>query len=325
MTRIFLLALLPFLAACASKQQAPVGEARAPVRIEASPAAPATDSRRLYTVKRGDTLIAIALDHGLDYRELAAWNNIENPDRILVGQQLRLDPPGGAPAAPPPAAEVRPIEGGGAVTARPLGERGAVSPASTSAPSANTERMKREPKGGKLPYSEENLALLRGREAAPPPAQTVQPAPAVQATVTSAPPAAAGPAVVEAAGVEWSWPAAGRVLAGFNESRAGQEVNKGIDIGGKIGDPVLAAAAGRVIYVGVFPKHGNLAVVLHAGGYSSVYAHNSRILVKEGQTVTRGQKIAEMGDTDADQPKLHFEVRQQGKPLDPLKFLPPRS
>ncbi len=319
--RLFLLALSPFfLAACASKQPAPVSEARVPVRIESPGPAATGESERLYTVKRGDTLIAIALEHGLDYRELAAWNNIENPNRIQVGQQLRIDPPGGAPAAAPSVAEVRPVEGGG-VTVRPLDERGAVAPAPAS---ANTERLKREPKGGKLPYSEENLALLRGREAEPPAAAAspARPAPASQPAVSNAPPT--GPATVEAAGLEWSWPATGRILAGFNESRTGQEVNKGIDIAGKIGDPVLAAAAGRVIYVGVFPKHGNLAVLLHAGGYSSVYAHNSRILVKEGQTVTRGQKIAELGDTDADQPKLHFEVRQRGKPVDPLKFLPPR-
>lgn len=329
MARFFLFALLPLLAACASRVPAPVGEVRTPTRVEpAAPTAPAApaDTARIYTVKRGDTLIAIALDHGLDYRELAAWNNIENPSRIQVGQQLRLDPPAGAaPAASAQAAEVRPVAAGGAPVARPLDAGGAVPPAPTSAPSANTERVKREPKGGKLPYSEENLALLRGAPAAPPPVRPVEAAPPVQPAVSSAPPPAGGPAVVEVAGVEWSWPAQGRLLTGFNESRPGQEVNKGIDIGGRVGDPVLAAAAGRVIYVGVFPKHGNLAVLLHAGGYSSVYAHNSRILVKEGQTVTRGQKIAELGDSDADQPKLHFEVRHQGKPVDPLKFLPPRS
>ncbi len=120
------------------------------------------------------------------------------------------------------------------------------------------------------------------------------------------------------------WPANGKLLAGFSEAGSAQEANKGLDIAGRIGDPVLSAAAGKAIYVGTFAKHGNLVVILHANGYSSVYAHNSKILVKEGQAVTRGQKIAELGDSDAEQPKLHFELRQNGKPLDPQKILPAR-
>lgn len=319
--RICLIACALMLAGCASRGPAPVGDGRAPTRIEPVLAdKPAAPEAKTYTIKRGDTLFSIALDHGVDYRELVAWNKIDNPNRIVVGQQLRVTPPPGAAPAPEAATEVRPIAGAGAVVARPL-EDSAPAAAAPPVPSANTERVKREPKGGKLPYSEENLALLRSREGAPVPVA----APAAVQTVTA--PAAekpAGTAVVETGGIEWSWPASGRILANFNESGAGQELNKGIDIAGRIGDPVLAAAAGKVIYVGVFPKHGNLAVVLHGGGYSSVYAHNHRILVKEGQQVTRGQKIAELGNSDADQPKLHFEVRQQGKPVDPLKFLPGR-
>lgn len=128
-----------------------------------------------------------------------------------------------------------------------------------------------------------------------------------------------------ATGIDWGWPAAGRLLANFSDSNAGaQGLNRGIDIAGNVGEPVLAAAPGKVIFVGVYPKHGNLVVLLHAEGYSSVYAHNSRVLVKEGQMVKRGQRIADLGNSDADQPKLHFELRQQGKPLDPLKYLPAR-
>lgn len=313
---------LPFLAACASTPPVPVGDPRPPVQVErapvaaplatATPPAPPVAAGRTYTVKRGDTLIAIALDHGLDHRELAAWNQIEDPNRIRVGQQLRLDPPAGAPVGSAPtqaAAQVRPVVTGETVATRPLGERSAA---------ADTERMKREPKGEKLP--EENQARLKGNE----PERAAQPAPPVQPAASTAPLPAA-PAAITVAGIEWSWPAQGTVLAGFNEGQGGQNVNKGIHIAGKLGDPVLAAAAGRVIYVGVFPRHGNLVVLLHAGGHSSVYAHNSRIVVREGQTVTRGQKIAELGDTDAERPMLHFEVRQQGKPLDPMRFLPPRS
>jgi lipoprotein NlpD len=219
--------------------------------------------------------------------------------------------------------EIRPIQSSAPVMtrsldARPLGA--AVPPAPTSvSPALPTTTpavmssvsgdLKREPKGGKLPYSEENLARLKGPEAAQP----------IPPTGTVAPVAPAAPMEIE-----WGWPSAGKLLSGFTEGGAGQETNKGLDLAGKIGDPVQAAADGKVIYVGSMAKYGNLVIVLHANGHSSVYAHNSKILVKEAQMVTRGQKIAELGDSDADQPKLHFELRQQGKPVDPLKFLPAR-
>jgi len=101
--------------------------------------------------------------------------------------------------------------------------------------------------------------------------------------------------------------------------------SKGVDIEGKIGDPVLAAEAGKVTYAGSGIRgYGNLLIIQHANSLSSVYAHNSRLIAKEGQQVSKGQKIAELGDSDADQAKLHFEIRRQGKPLDPIKLLPPR-
>jgi len=320
---------LPLLAACASRAPAPVGDARTPTRMESAPltAAAAPPAGRQYTVKRGDTLFSIALNHGLDHRELAAWNNIENPGRIQAGQQLRLDPPTHMAAAPAvaPVVEVRPFGDTGAPVSRPLDGQDAPAPdVRDSAAPVGGERLKTAPKGGKLPYSEANLAALKAREAAPVPV-AVPPAPAPAVVPPVQTPAPPSPTTVEiVGGIEWGWPVPGRIMTGFNENRAGQEVNKGIDLDGRVGDPVRAAAAGRVIYVGVFPKHGNLVVLLHSGGYSSVYAHNRRILVKEGQMVTRGQQIAELGDSDAERPKLHFEVRQQGKPLDPLGFLPPR-
>ncbi|MBS3936794.1 MAG: M23 family metallopeptidase, partial [Sulfuritalea sp.] len=184
------------------------------------------------------------------------------------------------------------------------------------APSGNSETLKRAPKGGKLPYSEENLARLRGETPA-----------AVQPAAPAAAPAPAAPAVAleTATGIDWGWPANGRLLASFSGGRAGTEnVNLGIDIDGNMGDPVLAAAPGRVIFVGAYPKHGNLAVLQHDDAYITVYAHLSRILVREGQTVRRGQRIADLGNSEADRPKLHFELRHKGKPLDPLRFLPPR-
>ena len=116
------------------------------------------------------------------------------------------------------------------------------------------------------------------------------------------------------------WPANGKLLGTFSEGG-----NKGIDINGKAGDPVLAAGAGKVVYSGTGLRgYGKLGIVKHNNTYLTAYAHNQNLLVKEGQSVTKGQKIAEMGNTDADQVKLHFEIRRQGKPIDPLKQLPQR-
>jgi len=121
-------------------------------------------------------------------------------------------------------------------------------------------------------------------------------------------------------GAAFIWPASGPLLAGFDEAR-----NKGYDIGGKAGDPVLAAADGRVVYAGAGLRgYGNLVILKHNNTYLTAYAHNQTLLVKEDQTVRKGQKIAEMGSTDADRVKLHFEIRRQGKPVDPARYLPSR-
>jgi lipoprotein NlpD len=118
----------------------------------------------------------------------------------------------------------------------------------------------------------------------------------------------------------WIWPGNGPVINGFDESK-----NKGLDIGGAAGDAVLAAADGRVVYAGAGLRgYGNLIILKHNNTYLTAYAHNQTLLVKEDQAVKKGQKIAEMGNTDADRVKLHFEVRRQGKPVDPVKYLPPK-
>ena len=118
----------------------------------------------------------------------------------------------------------------------------------------------------------------------------------------------------------WIWPASGKVIGQFSEAGS-----KGLDIGGKAGDAVIAAGDGKVVYAGTGLRgYGKLIIVKHNATFLSAYAHNQNLLVKEGQTVSKGQKIAEMGNTDADQVKLHFEVRRQGKPVDPMKYLPPR-
>jgi lipoprotein NlpD len=122
----------------------------------------------------------------------------------------------------------------------------------------------------------------------------------------------------DSASSNWIWPASGKVVGTFSEGGA-----KGIDIAGKAGDPVLAVSDGKVVYSGTGLRgYGKLVIVKHSSTYLTAYAHNQKILVKEGQSVVKGQKIAEMGNTDADQVKLHFEVRKQGRPVDPLKHLP---
>jgi lipoprotein NlpD len=141
---------------------------------------------------------------------------------------------------------------------------------------------------------------------------------------TSAPPTAAAsapaplpaPSAAEEA-ISFQWPARGNLISGFDESK-----NKGLDIGGKVGDPVVAAADGRVVYAGAGLRgYGNLIILKHNNTYLTAYAHNQTLLVKEDQAIKRGQKIAEMGNSDADQVKLHFEIRRQGKPVDPAKYL----
>jgi lipoprotein NlpD len=120
--------------------------------------------------------------------------------------------------------------------------------------------------------------------------------------------------------INWSWPAAGSVFASFEEGKA-----KGLVISGKAGDPVLAAADGRVVYAGSGLRgYGNLVILKHNNTYLTAYAHNQALLVKEDQAVRRGQKIAEMGSSDAERVQLHFEIRKQGKPIDPARLLPPR-
>ncbi|WIM05668.1 MAG: peptidoglycan DD-metalloendopeptidase family protein [Candidatus Nitricoxidivorans perseverans] len=310
------MAALVGMAGCASHAPAPVIERAAPPPT-AIPAVPAAPKAGHYVVKKGDTLYSIALDHGIEYKELAAWNNLDDPNRIGIGQQLRVKPSEGAPVA-----VAKPVAGPGAVEARPLD-------AATVPASVNTETLKREPRGGKLTHSEQALALAHAMEGAPGPARHEppeakplgKPAPTDKPAEKAITPAAATGEDV----VDWAWPIGGKVITQFVEGGPGRESNKGIDIDGKAGDPVQAAASGKVVYAGSGLRgYGNLVIVRHNAAFLSAYAHNSKILVKEGQAVSKGQKIAEVGSSDVDQPRLHFEIRHQGKPVDPLRHLPLR-
>jgi lipoprotein NlpD len=149
----------------------------------------------------------------------------------------------------------------------------------------------------------------------------VQPiGPSAQAAPKPTPPASPPAPAANDSGLSFSWPANGTVIGTFDEVK-----NKGLDIAGQAGDPVLAAADGQVVYAGAGLRgYGNLIILKHNNTFLTAYAHNQSLLVKEDQQVRRGQKIAEMGKTDADRVKLHFEIRRQGKPVDPAKFLPAR-
>jgi lipoprotein NlpD len=344
---LFALAAALAVAGCMTRPPAPVDERAPSVYVPPPPPpvparAPEPPPPQLYTVKRGETLAQIALDHGVDYRELAAWNNIENPNVIRVGQVLALSLPG----------QAGPGAGAGGVVTAPLVSTPSIAPTNdtralmTAPGHGNTPTLKSEPRAMKLPYSEQALAQLGPGSspagASPAPTRAAAPGPtpaAAPAAGTATPPAAApaSPTVATAtpspprtesarvpeiddAKVDWAWPTSGKVIAGFSESAN----LKGIDIGGKAGQPVLASAAGRVVYAGAGLRgYGKMVIIKHNNTYLSAYAHNREIMVKEGQQVSKGQKIGEMGDTDADQVKLHFEIRRLGKPIDPAKFLPP--
>ena len=323
-------ALVVLLASCASRTRAPVEDRtsgpsapRPPaVTAPAAPSASESEARpATYTVKRGDTLYQIALDAGLDYRELAAWNNIENVNLIRVGQLLRLTAPGDSvPAA-------------GGVTTTPLKSVPAVVETRPGTPSAgassaaagarNTDNYKSSPKALKEPYSEQALRDVVRATTVPP--DTV----AMAAPALSAPPKVEAKPEAPRTGtadgndddrLDWVWPAKGKVIGTFSETAN----LKGIDIAGAAGAPVVASAAGTVVYAGTGLRgYGKLIIIKHNKTYLSAYAHNRDILVKEGQPVGKGQKIAEMGNTDATDVKLHFEIRRLGKPMDPARYLPP--
>lgn len=293
--------VLVLIYGCAStRRPAPVSEPAPSMpgpEAKGAPAVAEPDRRpKIYTVKRGDTLFTIALDHGLDYKDLVEWNNIGNPNVIRLGQQLRLE-------APVSAVVSTPLRSAPAVDARPVGG---------APPVAAGDAVKSEPKGVKVPFSDQALAQLSGTQ--------VKPTAPVIAKVDQHPEEKPAASEDDAEKVDWGWPAEGKMLSTFNETTN----LKGIGIAGKLGQPVIASAPGKVLYSGDGIRgYGKLVIVKHNKAYLSVYAHNSNLLVKEGQSVVKGQKIAEMGSTDSDRVKLHFEIRRFGKPVDPLKLLPP--
>jgi lipoprotein NlpD len=276
----FLLGWTVALAGCSSAVKAPVADRSTGSPSTAStPAAkaPETASGPVYhVVQPGETLRGIARQYGVTTEELISLNQLSDPNRIVVGQRLKIREGSATVAGSSSGVQVVPvpIEGG---------------PESVSAAPVVTS-----PKGGRT-----------GAEATP--------APVAPKAEDKAP---------AAASEGWQWPADGPIITRFNGTTV-----KGVDIGGKVGDPVRAALDGTVSYTGEgIEGYGLIVIIQHPNDYVSVYAHNSKVLVKEGQQVKRGEVIAAMGQTgkDVKQPKLHFQIRKAGQAIDPLKLLPPR-
>ena len=309
---------------CALIEQQPVAVTTADGAKAISQSAPAPKASRrrgderpeTYVVQRGDTLYAIALDFGFDYRELAAWNELADPSRILVGQTLRFTPPQ-KDVAP----EVKSLPAASVVSAEPLAQP-ATTIQSVPAEGGSSGKVPRlaEPRATTVPFSDQALA----KASAPVPPVPAKVPPAVTPTAA---PAVATPAPVlpdkqtpeDDEALEWAWPVRGDILYRFGDTGR----LKGIGIAGRMGQPVAAAAAGKVVYSGTGLRgYGRLVIVKHNETYLSVYAHNSVLAVKEGDVVKRGQRIADMGDTDTSRVSLHFEVRRFGRPIDPIGRLP---
>jgi len=273
--------LLTLLAACSSREEPAPVSSLDDIRNYYKKH-PQGEANARYTVQAGDTLYSIAFRAGLDYRQLAELNQIPPPYRIYVGQTLHFVN-----------VKLIPVRGERSKSVDKAPNKALNNDAkSTNGPSSTTAVNKAIAPANQTGY---------GRE------QTVK------ENANSVSDAVASTKVI------WRWPVAGPILASFSNAEHG---NKGLDIGGKPGTPIQAAAAGEVVYAGnALRGYGNLIIIRHNDDYLSAYAHNSKLFVKERDTVVSGQKIAEMGSTDASSTRLHFEIRFRGKSVDPKRYL----
>lgn len=284
---IFLIAFTATMMGCSTRS------VPAPVAILNSQVAVAKDpfSGDTYTVRPGDTLFAIAWYSGNDYQDIAQYNKISKPYAIYPGQKLRLTPP--IMPSPPPKATP-------ALLKPPKVKVDQSSSLSGQTSRTKSEQVVDRPKQQAYGESEQNVN---------------NPKPAVANTTKVA---RAFPKKV----ANWNWPAKGKVIGTFSRAESG---NKGLDIQNKLGSPIVATAAGKVVYAGnALRGYGNLVIIKHSDTFLSAYAHNDAIKVKEREWVKAGQQIATMGNSGTDSVKLHFEVRYRGKSLDPLRYLPKR-
>lgn len=334
------------IAGCVSEQPAPVVDYSMSSSAPSAPAATAAASAS-YRVMRGDTLYAIAFKHGLDYRDLAAWNGIPAPYTIFSGQKLRLSAPAAsarveaAPAVAAKPATPLPEPAPGAAVTAGIAEHAPANPSGSAfedvtaqaPPPAVVETQKpAEPKAPQAapPPPKPTVAEVTPQksaiaEAAPPKPVAEAPAPPKPVTSASKPPETAhadNTPELSSGGVTWRWPSDGKVIAAYV---SGEPTRQGVDIAGKAGDPVHAAADGEVVYSGNgLIGYGELIIVKHNASFLSAYGHNRARLVKEGDKVKAGQAIAEMGSSASSRDELHFEIRKNGKPVNPLEFLPAR-
>lgn len=279
---------------------------------------------QLYVVQKGDTLYGIALNHGVDFKKLAEWNDIVDPRTIRPGQRISLSMPTRDSQPELFALPQQPIAKTIDPVINPADSENAISQESNNI--VNASKVKTSPKALKLPFSEQNVARIQYATKNPLSAAQF---PLVSSTATEknakievAP--QPEPSKPDNAGnhsnAEWIWPTTGKLLSSFSKN------SKGVKISGQAGQPILASAAGEVVYSGHGLRgYGNLIIIKHDNTFLSAYAHNSKLLVEEGEAVIKGQKIAEMGNTDTDTIQLHFEIRKHGKPVDPLDYLPHQS
>lgn len=290
--------LLSVLGACKSNSSVPIVENQGKTSYSSSQSEPATlPTGGNYRVRRGDTLYSISFNYGMDWRVLARANNIGAPYTIVPGQELRIAP---SPSSP----DVTPISNG--VTSTP--SRPASGTKIAEVPSGTPFGGKSLGSGNKV-SSPSTTTPPTG--ATPLPVTPTPPTPPMTASLTSQPSPSG-----------WVWPTSGTVISSFSGVGG---LNKGIDIAGQEGQPVVAGSSGTVVYTGNgLPGYGELIIIKHNESYFSAYGHNRKLLVREGQQVKTGQTIAEMGSTSAERVKLHFEIRKEGKPVDPMHYLPRR-
>jgi lipoprotein NlpD len=259
-------------------------------------------------VRPGETLYSISFRYGKDYHQVAQWNQLSEPYQVQAGQYIRIIPPRAQAFAP---RQPRPATAVAAAPAAPATAAPAAPPESVEvyglneAPPASAPVIMTAPDGTEAPAADANTNGNGNANAG-----------------SAAGSAAAGAGAISGGRLVWQWPTA-HIPA--RSAVTPGTASKGIDIAGTRGDPVRSAAAGRVVYSGSgIPHYGNLLIIKHDDHFLSAYAHNDRLLVGEGEAVTAGQPIAEMGDsgTGASGVSLHFEIRRDGVPVDPLKYLP---
>jgi len=315
--RLSMLVLLLLLVACAGPPPAPVEDRSGRKDYQATPDG-------YYQVKKGDSLYAIAFRFGLDWREIASWNEITAPYVIYPEQLLRVgagvSPMGASTsvsgsgvqtaAAPPPGSDTRTLE-----TPRTSSTREYDPNAEAAAPSSGEAAA--DPAAG-VTQTTAAEASATGEVIEPSESATDQ----TSESIGSKQPDGVSYTTPAGDPNRWLWPTEGRVISQF---QANDPTRKGIDIAGQTGQKVIASAPGQVVYSGSgLIGYGELIIIKHSDRMLSAYAHNRKRLVSESEQVAAGSVIAEMGTNDRNQAILHFEIRVNGVPADPLKFLPQR-